>query len=94
MEDEDDVAEYFERFRSLSKPVLYLYGTSGRECNELFWQGFHPDDRAMLFPHIVDRRPFRKPGPDFDFRELFEKVHDIFYQWRLEDEDAEAEAAR
>ena len=94
MEDEDNVAEYFKCFQALSKPVLYLYGISRRECNELFWQGFHPDDRAMLFPHIIDRCPFRKPGPDFDFRELFDRIHAIFYQWTLEDEAAEAEAVR
>ena len=94
MEDEDDVAEYFEHFQALSKPVLYCYGISGRECNELFWQGFHPDDHAILYPHIVNSCPFWKPGPDFDFRKLFDKVHDIFYQWSLEDKAAEAEAAR
>ena len=77
MEDEDDVAEYFKCFQALSKPVLYLYGISRRECNELFWQGFHLDDHAMLFPHIIDRRPFWKPGPDFDFRELFNWIHAI-----------------
>jgi hypothetical protein len=65
-----------------------------RECNELFWKGFHHDDRAMLYSHIVDRHPFQKPGADFDFRELFDRIHAIFYQWTLEDEAAEAEAVR
>jgi hypothetical protein len=46
----------------------------------------------MLYSHIVDRHSFQRPGSDFNFRELFDKVYDIFYQWRLEDEAAEAEA--
>ena len=94
MKDEDDVAEYFEHFQSLSDPLIYSKFMTKRECNELFWKGFHCDNRAMLYSHIVDRRPFRKPGADFDFRELFDRIHAIFYQWTLEDEAAEAEAVR
>jgi hypothetical protein len=94
MKDEDDVAEYFEHFQSLSDRLIYFQLMTRRECNELFWQGFHPDDCAMLYSHIDDRHSFQRPGSDFNFRELFDKVYDIFYQWRLEDEAAEAEAAR
>ena len=93
MKDKDDVAEYFERFQSLSDRLIYFQLMTKRECNELFWKGFHCDDRAMLYPHIVDRRSSRRPGSEFNFRELFDKIYDIFYQWRLEDEAAEAEAA-
>jgi hypothetical protein len=92
IKDEDDVAEYFEHFQSISNPLIYSKFMTKRECNELFWKGFHRDDCAMLYSHIVDRRPFQKPGADFNFRELFDRIHTIFYQWTLKDEAAEAEA--
>jgi len=64
---------------------------SRRECNALFWQGIHPKDHNMLYPHIVDRRSLWKPGANFNFQELFDWVHTILSKCRLEDE-AEAEA--
>ena len=94
MKDKDNVAEYFECFRSISDPLIYSKFMTKRECNELFWKGFHRDDRTMLYPHIVNRRSSRRPGSEFNFRELFNKIYDIFYQWRLEDEAAKAEATR
>ena len=92
MKDEDNVTEYFERFRSISDPLIYFKFMTKRECNKLFWKGFHHDDCTMLYPHIVDRHSSRRPGSEFNFRELFDKIYDIFYQWRLEDKAAEAEA--
>ena len=72
MKDEDDVADYFDDFQALGDPLVFSGRMSTKECNKLFWQGFHADDRAMLYPHIVDRRSLRKPGVDFDYQELFD----------------------
>ena len=78
--------QYFKRFRSLADDLIYFQFMSRRECNALFWQGVHPKDRTMLYPHIVDRRSLRKPGADFNIQELFYRVHAILSQWRREDE--------
>ena len=91
MEYEDDITDYFDDFWSLADPLVSSCCMSRRECNKLFWQGFHADDCAMLYPHLVGRHSFQKPGADFDYQELFNQIHAIFSQWRLEDEDAEAE---
>ena len=93
MEDEDDVADYFDDFRTLADPLVSSCRMSRRECNKLFWQGFHADDRTMLYPRLIGRHPFQKPGADFDYQELFDRVHAILSKWRLKDE-AEAEAER
>jgi len=66
MEDEDDLASYFERFQTLSDPLLFFRYLSKKECNKLFWQGFHPDDYTTLFPYLIDKCPNQLPG-DFDF---------------------------
>src|SRR5712691_1978465 len=92
IEDEDDVSRYFERFQTLSDPLTYFGFISKSECNQLFWQGFHPNDRAMLLPYLVGRCSTQQPGANFNFQELFDQVYAIFSQWRLEDEEAEAEA--
>jgi len=90
MEGEDDLAGYYERFLSLSKPLVFFRNLSKRECNKLFLQGFHPDDRATFFPYIIDKHPNQLPG-DFDFREVFNVAKTMLSRRRLA---AEAEAAR
>jgi len=94
MEDEDNITDYFDDFRTLADPLVSSCRMSRRECNKLFWQGFHADDRAMLYPRLIGRHPFQKPGADFDYQELFNRIHTIFAQWRREDKAAEAEAER
>jgi hypothetical protein len=87
------VAQYFRCFKALSKPLLYFNFISRSDCNKLFWKGFHLDDRARLLPYLGGRHSIRQPGEEFNFQKLFDRVYDIFSQWRLEDEEAEAEAA-
>ena len=41
MEDKDNVADYFKDFWTLGDPLVFHRLMSKRECNELFWQGFH-----------------------------------------------------
>jgi hypothetical protein len=36
MEDEDDIAQYFRKFKALSKPLLYFNSMSRTECDKLF----------------------------------------------------------
>src|SRR5260221_5822379 len=85
MEGEDDLAGYYERFLSLSEPLLFFCNLSRRECNKLFWQGFHPDDRAMLFPYLIDKRPNQLPG-DSDSREVFNVAMSVLFRRRLHTE--------
>jgi len=89
MEDEDDLASYYKCFLDLTEPLLFFRYLSKRESNELFWQGFHPNDRAMLFPYLIDKRPNQRPGANLNFKELFNLAHPIFSHRRLA-----AEAAR
>jgi len=94
MKDEDNVADYFDDFWTLGDPLVFSSRMSTRECNKLFWQGFHADDCAMLYPQLIGRHSFQKPGADFDYQELFNQIHAIFAQWRCEDEAAKAKAER
>ena len=89
MEGEDDLARYYERFLALSEPLHFFRYLPKKERNKLFWQGFHPDDRTMLFPYLVNKRPNQLPG-DFNFREVFNIAHAVFSRRRLA---AEANAA-
>ena len=90
MEGEDDLAGYYEHFLSLSKPLLFFRNLSKRECNKLFLQGFHSDDRATLFPYLIDERPSQLPE-DFDFREVYNIANAVLSRRLLK---AEAEAIR
>jgi len=93
IEDEEDFAQYFKCFQFLASSLIHFQLMSRRECNALFWQGIHPKDCDMLYPHIVNRHSLWKPGANFNFQELFDQVHTILSKWRLEDE-AEAEQQR
>ena len=75
----------------LSEPLLFFRDISRRECDQLFWQGLHPDDRSMLSPHLFKKCPNQSPGANFDFQELFHLAYAVFTHRRLA---AEAEAAR
>jgi len=58
IEDEDDVSRYFERFQTLSDPLIYFGFISKSECTK---KGFHPNDRARLLPYLVGRRSTQQP---------------------------------
>jgi len=90
MEDEDNLASYFKRFQTLRDPLLFFHYLSKKECNKLFWQGFHPDDYTTLFPYLIDKCSNQLPG-DFDFREAFNIAYAVLSCRRLK---AEAEAAQ
>ena len=72
MEDEEDFADYFERFQSLGNRLLFFRAISKWECNKLFWQGLHPKDRTALYPYILNKRPNQQPGAN-----LGVKVQDL-----------------
>ena len=46
--DEDDVNKYYNRFLDLANPLLNSYHLKDKECNILFWYGFHPEDCMMI----------------------------------------------
>jgi len=90
IEDEIDMYRYFAHFWILSGPLLSSGYVSDTECNKLFWQGFHPDNRAMLLPYLVNKYPNQRPGADFNFKELFGLTH-IFISHRRPAARAKAE---
>ena len=47
-EDDNDIALYFKQFRTLANPLLSRHYISKKECNKLFYQGFHPDTHRSL----------------------------------------------
>lgn len=55
MENEDDLSGYDTVFWSLCDPLLASHYMSPRECEDIFWQGFHPNDRAKITPEIRQR---------------------------------------
>jgi len=91
VEDDNDVALYFEQFRTLADPLLSRCYISEKECNELFYQGFHPDTCRSLRQHLRDMHINRGPGGNFDFWELFDIMHTFFYRIRVA---AQAKATR
>jgi hypothetical protein len=52
MKDADDVASYVTVFWALCEPLLTSYYMSLTECEDLFWQGFYPDDHVLLSPKV------------------------------------------
>jgi len=91
MEDEIDVARYFERFQTLSDPLLFYQCMSKRECDMLFWKGFHVNNRTALLPYLLDKCPNQQPGATLSFRELFDLAYPFLACKRLTTE-AEAKA--
>jgi len=68
-----------------------------RECNALFWQGLHSDDRSALHPYLLNKHPNQQPGATLNFQELFELAYPFIAHKRLAAEakasaKAEAEA--
>jgi len=91
VEDDINVAHYFECFRTLSNPLISYGYVSEKECNKLFFQGFHPDTHCLLRRHIIDMRRKLRPGANFDFQDLFDIAHTFFRRIRLA---VEAKATR
>jgi hypothetical protein len=89
MKDEEEFASYFERFRSLGDHLLFFRAISKWECNMLFWQGLHPNDRSSLHPYLLDKHPNQQPGVSLGFQDLFDLAYPFLARRRLA---AEAEA--
>ena len=88
MEDEDELDQYFEAFKAISRPLVDSNVISRTDRNRMFWRGFHPDDRAALSPYLIDQHHIC-PGADFNFRDLHSLAYNFFAHRRLA---AEAEA--
>jgi hypothetical protein len=48
MSEESEVTRYYNQFLDFAKPLLDVCILEDEECEELFWYGFHPDDRCLL----------------------------------------------
>jgi hypothetical protein len=52
MKNKDNLTSYVTVFWSLCDPLLTSHYMSPRESEDLFWQGFHPDNLAKITPEI------------------------------------------
>jgi hypothetical protein len=50
MSKQTEVTEHYNEFMELAKPLFTLYLLENKECDMLFWHGFHPDNH-LLFLH-------------------------------------------
>jgi len=76
MNEEDKVVRYHERFLDLAQPLLDSHWLNDKECNTLFWYGFHLQDHTM----ILGRVHF-KPAEYLQLKWAFCIMHAIFLQW-------------
>jgi hypothetical protein len=61
MSKESEVTKYYNQFLDLAKPLLDSDVLEDKECNALFWCGFHLDDCVMLLYHF-SKYPCQPPG--------------------------------
>ena len=61
MSEESEVTQYYNRFMGLAEPLLDSCSLEDKECDALFWCGFHPDNRALL-QYCLDDYPCLPAG--------------------------------
>jgi hypothetical protein len=78
MGDETDVINYQQQFNTQSKVLLNSDRMTERECNAIFWQGFHPDNQQALREHLIAMHPSKPTGEAFDLKDIFNITWAIF----------------
>jgi hypothetical protein len=48
MSKESEVTRYYNQFLDFAEPLLDTCILENKECEELFWYGFHPDNHCLL----------------------------------------------
>ncbi|KAH9170473.1 hypothetical protein EDB89DRAFT_2188133 [Lactarius sanguifluus] len=71
MDHEDNVLQYYRQFLCYSAPLLHTGHLSEEERDAAFWYGFHPDDREVLWPHLLGKNPFQPSDIPFHFKDVF-----------------------
>ena len=75
---EDDVIKHYDRFLDLAEPLLDSQQLDDKECDILFWYGFHPEDRAMLLYQLLAKRRNPRSETYFPFPQVFRTARAIF----------------
>jgi hypothetical protein len=83
MEDEEDVIEYYQRFHTLSKPLLKSQRLTTGQRNEAFWRGFHSMDRAEMYDRLRAELPHQPAGVCFDYLDVYRVARMIFSDYDL-----------
>jgi hypothetical protein len=83
MEEENDVLRYYREFNLLSKPLFDSQRLTSQERDAAFMRGFHPDDRADLFPRLIMKFPNMRGKQAFPYKEVFQTAWEVF----ADDED-------
>jgi hypothetical protein len=78
MGDETDIINYQRQFNVQSKVLLNSGRMTERECNTIFWQGFHPNDQQALHKHLIAMHPSKPTGEAFDLKDIFNVAQAIF----------------
>jgi hypothetical protein len=60
--------EFYNKFLDLAEPLLDSRLMDDDESDELFWYGFHSDDRTMLLRRLLPEYPERPPATYFHLR--------------------------
>jgi hypothetical protein len=75
---EADVLQYHQQFLVLSNPLVRAHYLTVEERDTEFWYGFHPDDRAELYPHLCRAVPRWPHNTPFDINDVLTNAREIF----------------
>jgi hypothetical protein len=80
MSEESEVIKYYNQFLDFAEPLLDACILEDKECEELFWYGFHLDDRQLLLQQLFLKFPDQPLATYFHLQRVFPMAHDIFSQ--------------
>ncbi|KAH9008134.1 hypothetical protein EDB84DRAFT_139588, partial [Lactarius hengduanensis] len=66
----DDVPRYYRQFLCLGEPLVHSGHLSKEERDVAFLCGFHPEDREVLRPRLLGKRPLQPLGIPFHFEDV------------------------
>lgn len=75
MVNEDNVHTYFKHFLVLCKPLLQNQKIMDKECNTMFWGGFHSE---LMYPWLIGNNPHHPKGQAFNYEEVLQSAHAKF----------------
>ena len=78
MEEEADMINYHRDFNTLSKPLLEARRITEGERNAIFWHGFHPDNRRVLWERLIAKQPDKPNREAFDLQDVLQTAMAIF----------------
>jgi hypothetical protein len=69
---EDDVLQYYRTFQHFSNPLIHSGYLTEKDRDIEFWYGFHPHDRDVIWPRLLDLYPFQPHDIPFHFERIFD----------------------